>query len=100
MPHGKKNPSAEAVNHSALLTKKQAADYLQVTPRYIERAVSAGRLLAFKPSGACEKARSMRSCRAAQRRGARREEHSSTHCRQERRGEVLLRSLRRNLQQV
>jgi excisionase family DNA binding protein len=51
MPHGKKNPSAEAVNHSALLTKKQAADYLQVTPRYIERAVSAGRLLAFKPTG-------------------------------------------------
>jgi excisionase family DNA binding protein len=46
-----KKPQAGAVNHSALLSKKQAADYLQVTPRYIERAVSTGRLLAFKPTG-------------------------------------------------
>jgi excisionase family DNA binding protein len=42
---------AEAVNHSALFTKKQAAGYLQVTPRYIERAVTSGRLKALKPTG-------------------------------------------------
>jgi len=51
MAKTKCEPSAETANHSALYTKKQAADYLQVTPRYIERAVSAGRLLAFKPTG-------------------------------------------------
>ena len=44
-------PSAEAVNHSAILTKQQAAEYLQTTPRYVERMVSIGRLRALKPTG-------------------------------------------------
>jgi excisionase family DNA binding protein len=44
-------PSAEAVPNSALLTKEQAAEYLQCTPRYITRMVSSGRLRAFNPSG-------------------------------------------------
>jgi DNA binding domain, excisionase family len=35
----------------AILTKQQAAEYLQVTPRYIERMVRSGRLRAYKPSG-------------------------------------------------
>jgi excisionase family DNA binding protein len=35
----------------AILTKQQAAEYLQVTPRYIERMVRSGRLRAFKPTG-------------------------------------------------
>ena len=43
-------PLAEATN-SAILTKRQAAEYLQVTPRYLERAVSSGRLRALKPTG-------------------------------------------------
>jgi len=43
-------PRAEAVN-SAILTKQQAAAYLQTTPRYIERMVRLGRLRALKPSG-------------------------------------------------
>jgi excisionase family DNA binding protein len=43
-------PHAEAVN-SAILTKQQAAEYLQTTPRYIERMVASGRLRALKPSG-------------------------------------------------
>jgi excisionase family DNA binding protein len=43
-------PHAEAVN-SAILTKQQAAEYLQTTPRYIERMVSSGRLNALKPTG-------------------------------------------------
>jgi len=42
-------PSAEATN-SAILTKQQAAEYLQVTPRYLERAVAGGRLRVFKPT--------------------------------------------------
>jgi excisionase family DNA binding protein len=46
----RKQPQAEAAN-SAILTKRQAADYLQVTPRYIERAVTSGRLKALKPTG-------------------------------------------------
>jgi DNA binding domain, excisionase family len=45
-----RQPQAEAAN-SAILTKKQAAAYLQVTPRYIERAVTRGRLKALKPTG-------------------------------------------------
>jgi excisionase family DNA binding protein len=44
-------PSAEAASNSAILTKQQAAEYLQTTPRYIERMVSSGRLRAFKPTG-------------------------------------------------
>jgi excisionase family DNA binding protein len=43
-------PQAEAVN-SAILTKQQAAEYLQTTPRYIERMVASGRLRALKPTG-------------------------------------------------
>jgi excisionase family DNA binding protein len=50
MPALAKEPRAEAVNHSAILTKQQAADYLQVTPRYLERAVQSGRLRVFKPT--------------------------------------------------
>jgi excisionase family DNA binding protein len=43
-------PQAEAVN-SAILTKQQAAEYLQTTPRYLERMIRAGRLRALKPTG-------------------------------------------------
>ena len=35
----------------AILTKQQAAEYLQTTPRYIERMVQSGRLRALKPTG-------------------------------------------------
>jgi len=35
---------------SEILTKKECAELLKVTPRYIERAVMAGRLRAFKPT--------------------------------------------------
>jgi excisionase family DNA binding protein len=35
----------------AILTKQQAAEYLQTTPRYIERIVQSGRLRALKPTG-------------------------------------------------
>ena len=45
-----KQPQAEAAN-SAILTKQQAAEYLQATPRYIERMVARGRLRALKPTG-------------------------------------------------
>jgi excisionase family DNA binding protein len=45
-----KQPHREAVN-SAILTKQQAAEYLQVTPRYIERQIKAGRLRAYKQTG-------------------------------------------------
>jgi len=34
-----------------VLTKQQAAEHLQVSPRYIERMVQAGRLRAYKPTG-------------------------------------------------
>jgi excisionase family DNA binding protein len=34
-----------------LLTKAQAASYLQVTPRYLNRVVREGRLRALKPTG-------------------------------------------------
>jgi excisionase family DNA binding protein len=47
----KKQPQTEAVLNSAILTKQQAAEYLQVTPRYIERMVRSGRLRACKPTG-------------------------------------------------
>ena len=46
----KPKPQTEAGN-SAILTKQQAAEYLQATPRYIERMVASGRLRALKPSG-------------------------------------------------
>jgi excisionase family DNA binding protein len=45
-------PQAGAVNKSsAILTKQQAAEYLQVSTRYLEHAVRSGRLRAFKPTG-------------------------------------------------
>jgi excisionase family DNA binding protein len=44
-------PHAEAVNHSAILTKKEAAQLLRCTVRYIERVIRAGRLRACKPTG-------------------------------------------------
>ena len=47
--HGE--PSAETVTNSAILTKAQAAEYIQITPRYLERQVRAGRLRAMKPTG-------------------------------------------------
>ena len=60
--HGEKTPHAEAVSNSvaqaplsfngaAILTKQQAAEYLQTTPRYLERMVASGRLRALKPTG-------------------------------------------------
>jgi excisionase family DNA binding protein len=48
--HGENKPQAEAAN-SAILTKQQAAKYLQTTPRYIEHMVASGRLRALKPTG-------------------------------------------------
>ena len=46
----RREPSAETPN-SALLTKQQAAEYVQATPRYLERMVREGRLRALKPTG-------------------------------------------------
>jgi len=46
-----KQPTVGAVNLPAILTKQQAAAYLQTTPRYIERAVQLGLLRALKPTG-------------------------------------------------
>jgi excisionase family DNA binding protein len=34
-----------------LLTKRQAAAYVQATPRFLERMVKAGRLKALRPTG-------------------------------------------------
>ena len=48
------NSPAEAVHFGTLprlLKKHEAAAYLQVTARYIERMVRLGRLRAFKPTG-------------------------------------------------
>jgi excisionase family DNA binding protein len=36
---------------SEILSKRQAAEYLQVTTRYLERMVSEGRLLAYRSTG-------------------------------------------------
>ena len=59
--NGKKTPFAETVNSAsshaagltsaAILTKQQAAEYLQTTPRYLERMVRTGRLRALRPTG-------------------------------------------------
>jgi excisionase family DNA binding protein len=35
----------------AILTKRQAADYVCCTPRYLENQIRLGRLKALKPSG-------------------------------------------------
>ena len=43
-------PPAEAVPHSAVLAKQQAAAYVQATPRFLERMVASGRLRALKPT--------------------------------------------------
>jgi excisionase family DNA binding protein len=62
MPHGKNKPSAETVSNSAssqaaglihavILTKREAAEYIRCTVRYLERQVRAGRLRALKPTG-------------------------------------------------
>ena len=47
------NPLAGAENNfpPAILTKKQAALYLQATTRFLERAIKSGRLRAVKLSG-------------------------------------------------
>ena len=34
-----------------ILTKREAANYVRCTPRYIERQIRAGRLKALKPTG-------------------------------------------------
>jgi excisionase family DNA binding protein len=44
------HPSVAAAN-STILTKREAAELLSCTPRYIERQVKAGRLRALKPTG-------------------------------------------------
>jgi excisionase family DNA binding protein len=36
---------------SAILTKRQAADYVCCTPRYLETQIRLGRLKALKPTG-------------------------------------------------
>jgi excisionase family DNA binding protein len=45
------NSLAGAEIFPAILTKKQAAAYVQSTPRYLERQIRAGRLRALKPTG-------------------------------------------------
>ena len=45
------NRFVEAVNQLAILTKPQAALLLGCTVRYIERAISSGKLRACKPTG-------------------------------------------------
>ena len=46
-----KNNSQVEAGNSTILTKREAADFLRCTTRYIERMVAAGRLRAFKPTG-------------------------------------------------
>jgi excisionase family DNA binding protein len=36
---------------SVILTKREAANYVRCTPRYLERQIRAGRLKALKPTG-------------------------------------------------
>jgi excisionase family DNA binding protein len=45
------NPLAGSQNFPAILTKREAADFMGCTPRYLERQVAAGRLKALKPTG-------------------------------------------------
>jgi excisionase family DNA binding protein len=51
--HSKKAASLDAgeLNNLAILTKREAASLLRVTTRYIERAITSGRLRACKPTG-------------------------------------------------
>jgi excisionase family DNA binding protein len=44
------DPSVETVN-STILTKKEAANFVRCTTRYLERQIRAGRLRALKPTG-------------------------------------------------
>jgi excisionase family DNA binding protein len=39
------------LNSDAILTKRQAAGYVQTTERYLERMAAIGRLRVFKPTG-------------------------------------------------
>jgi excisionase family DNA binding protein len=52
MPNqGENKPSADTANSATTyLTKQQAAKLLGCTTRYLERAVTSGRLKALKPS--------------------------------------------------
>jgi len=43
--------TGNGASHDAILTKPEAARYLKVTTRYIERAAASGRLRAVKPTG-------------------------------------------------
>ena len=45
------NPLAGAENFPAILTKQQAAAYVQATPRYLERQAKLGRLKVLRPTG-------------------------------------------------
>jgi excisionase family DNA binding protein len=36
---------------AGILTKREAANYVRCTPRYLERQIRAGRLKALKPTG-------------------------------------------------
>ena len=36
---------------AVILTKREAANYIRCTPRYLERQIRAGRLRALKPTG-------------------------------------------------
>jgi excisionase family DNA binding protein len=51
--HSKQAASFDAseLNSLAILTKRQAAAYMQSTPRYLERMVASGRLKAYRPTG-------------------------------------------------
>lgn len=45
--HGSQSWHTDAV----ILTKREAADYVRCTPRYLERQIRAGRLKTLKPTG-------------------------------------------------
>ena len=47
LDHGSQRWDVDA----GILTKREAADYLRCTPRYLERQIRAGRLKALKPTG-------------------------------------------------
>jgi len=52
MANTKQTPTAETAHTiSDILTKKEAAELLRCTTRYLERQIRAGRLRAMKPSG-------------------------------------------------
>ena len=45
-----KPPVAAENGNATILTKQQAAAYVQATPRFLERMVKAGRLRALRPT--------------------------------------------------